>query len=209
MERLIIRNSHLVNKKAEVNREGLVNKKANTKMDVVVNIYESSLNEYWDTEYNGFLYKNIRLNNLRYLTYLEMSYILKDRLFSRSYNLTFNYEIPAFFSEHIKINLRYSGRTKIKDAYFEVIEGGEKASLLIETLNHQLISYRLVSLELINLTLEYSPNRKSWHVFVESLIGSTTWNLIPPVMQVIKPNPTECMFMIELFELIAGSLQNE
>src|SRR5699024_10698968 len=209
MERLIIRNSHLVNKKAEVNREGLLNKKANTKMDVVVNIYESSLNEYWDTEYNGFLYKNIRLNNLRYLTYLEMSYILKDRLFSRSYNLTFNYEIPAFFSEHIKINLRYSGRTKIKDAYFEVIEGGEKASLLVETLNHQLISYRIVSLELINLILEYSPNRKSRHVFVESLIGSTTWNLIPPVMQVIKPNPTECMFMIELFELIAGSLQNE
>lgn len=61
----------------------------------------------------------------------------------------------------------------------------------------------------MDLNVEYSIQDKKWYVHTDSLIGSTTWNLIPPALQVIKPTEKECVRMFELFELIADALRND
>ena len=40
------------------------------------------------------------------------------------------------------------------------------------------------------------------------MIGSSTWILIPPIIQLIKPTEEECTKFIELFELISDALIN-
>lgn len=178
-------------------------------MNTVINKYTTALNGYWVTEHNGFLNKTISLNDLYYLKEMRMSYILKDRLFSRSYDLLFEYEVPANYNEVMKFELRYLGKTRIKGAQFETMNGISEATPILEKLNNPLIVSRLVKLDLMDLKLDYSPEEKKWYVCTNSLIGSTTWNLIPPALQVITPTEEECVLMIELFELIADALRND
>lgn len=198
-----------VNKKNQDYPTGILNRKADAKLNFVNTLYANALKGYWTTEYNGFLNKRISFNDLYFLEELKMSYILKDRLFSRSYDLVFEYEVPAVFNEEMKFGLHYLGRTKIKGAQFKMIDGKHEANAILKKLNHPLIHSRLVQLDLVDLHLEYSTQEKKWDVRTDSLIGSSTWNLIPPALQVIKPTEKECVLMIELFELIADALRND
>jgi hypothetical protein len=138
-----------------------------------------------------------------------MSYILRDRFFARSYDLIFEYEVPATYHEDMKFNLNYKGRTKIDGAEFIMIDGNQKAVHILRKLNNPLILKRLVKLELLDLNVEYSSQSEKWYIRIDSLIGSATWNLIPPVLQAIKPTEKECVLIIELFELIADALRND
>lgn len=200
---------NVVNKKIPEYATGILNRKANAKLNFVTSTYESALKGYWKTEYNGFLSKRIFFNDLYFLEELKMSYILKDRLFARSYDLVFEYEVPAIFNEQMKFALRYLGTTKINGAQFVMIDGNQEADLILKKLNNPLIHSRLVQLDLFDLTLVYSPQNEKWYIRTDSLIGSSTWNLIPPALQVIKPTEKECVLMIELFELIADAVRND
>ncbi|GAA0428326.1 hypothetical protein GCM10008983_00750 [Lentibacillus halophilus] len=187
---------------------GILNRKANDKLNLVANIYSNALNGYWKTGYDGFLCKKVYFDNLYFLKELKMSYLLKDRFFARSYDLVFEFEIPAIFNENMKFKLCYLGKTKVDGAQFSILNGNQEAASILEKLNNPLIISRLVKLDLLNLNLEYSIRKKRWYIRTDSLIGSTTWNLIPPALQVIKPKEKECVFMIELFELIANALRD-
>lgn len=204
-----IKNTYLINKKNKENAMGILNRKANEKLNFVINTYARVLRGYWKTEHNGFLYSRISFSDLYYLKELKMSYILKDRFFARSYDLVFEYEVPAIFNEHMKFRLRYLGSTKINGAEFAVIEGNQEAVPLLKKLNNPLILNRLVKLDLLDLNVEYCTQKERWYIRTDSLIGSATWNLIPPALQVIKPTEKECVLMIELFELIADALRND
>jgi len=207
--KLNIKNFYLTNKKNTENKMGILNRKANEKLNFVINIYEKALKGHWKTEHDGFLCKKISFNNLYYLKELKMSYFLKDRFFARNYDLVLEYEVPAFFNEQMKFGLCYSGVMKISGAQFVMINGDREAVPVLKKLNNPLILSRLVKLELLALNLEYSPQKEKWYVRADSLIGSATWNLIPPMLQVIKPKEKECVLMIELFELIADALRND
>jgi hypothetical protein len=41
-----------------------------------------------------------------------------------------------------------------------------------------------------------------WSIGCRSLIGSVTWNLIPPLTQLVLPRLQECVGMLEFFELV-------
>ncbi len=207
--RLYIKTINLVKRKSKDYEMGILNRRANEKLNYVISTYAGALRGYWRTEDNGFLYKRISFNDLYHLKELKMSYILKDRLFARSYDLVIEYEVPAIFNEQLKFGLRYLGRNKINGAKFVVLLGNQDVGPILEKLNNPLIHDRLVKLDLIDLNVEYSPQEKKWYVLTDSLIGSSTWNLIPPALQVIKPTEKECVMMIELFELIADALRND
>lgn len=207
--RLYIKTINLVKRKSKDYEMGILNRRANEKLNYVLSTYASALRGYWRTEDNGFLYKRISFNDLYHLKELKMSYILKDRLFARSYDLVFEYEVPAIFNEHMNFKLRYLGRNKINGAKFVALVGNQEVGPILEKLNNPLIHSRLVKLDLMDLDVEYSIQEKKWYVRTDSLIGSSTWNLIPPALQVIKPTEKECVLMIELFELIADALRND
>ena len=48
----------------------------------------------------------------------------------------------------------------------------------------------------------------SWKISCESMIGSATWILVPPVVNLIKPSEGEYLRFVEFFELVADAVAN-
>lgn len=211
MSRLLqyFRTERPIHAKQTAQSANILNKKANAKLDLVLHVFEQALDTRWHTEYNTLLHKKATLFGFRYLKEIELRYTLQNRLFATIYNFIISYKVPSSYNEYMKFELRYSGKSKISAANFLVLQGEEEADPIQERLSNPLITDRLRKLDFLDLIIEYLPNEQNWRIKVDSLIGSSTWNFIPPVFQVIKPNIQECILMIELFELIAHALQNQ
>ena len=71
-----------------------------------------------------------------------------------------------------------------------------------------LITERLDALDIMELELRHAEGQDSWTISCESLIGSATWVLLPPVFSMITPKKSECIQFVELFELLADAVVN-
>ena len=67
---------------------------------------------------------------------------------------------------------------------------------------------RLDALDIMELELRHAEGQDSWTISCESLIGSATWVLLPPVFSMITPKKSECIQFVELFELLADAVVN-
>ena len=70
------------------------------------------------------------------------------------------------------------------------------------------VALHYCSLDVFEMELRHNDEQDYWRISCESMIGSATWILIPPVMSMITPKPHECMRFLELFELIGDALVN-
>ena len=77
-----------------------------------------------------------------------------------------------------------------------------------ERLTNPLITQRLDVLDIFEMELRHIEGQDYWRISCESMIGSATWILIPPVTSMITPKPHECMRFLELFELIGDAVVN-
>ena len=77
----------------------------------------------------------------------------------------------------------------------------------LERLNHPLIRERIRSLELREIQVSHTQGG-SWKISCESMIGSATWILVPPVVNLIKPSEGEDLRFVEFFELVADAVAN-
>ena len=187
----------------------ILNKRANSKLNYVVGIFADSLKDHWEIIEDGFLYKKIALKDLNYLRELKLSYYLQNRFFARTYDLRFDFQIPIARKDGAEFDLSYSGKTQIKGAMFKMIAGEEADAGLLERLNSKFICDRLLKLDFLDLKIKYSTREGIWKICAESIIGSAAWNFIPPMFQVIKPTPQECILIIELFQLILDALASD
>lgn len=78
----------------------------------------------------------------------------------------------------------------------------------IDRLSNPLILDRLQSLDIMEMELMYRRDWKSWRISCESIIGSATWILIPPVLSMITPKIEECIKFLELYELLGDAIVN-
>ena len=67
---------------------------------------------------------------------------------------------------------------------------------------------RLNTLDIMEMEIRHEDNSGYFQVSCESLIGSATWMLIPPVLSMITPKREECIKFLELFELLADAVAN-
>ncbi len=108
---------------------------------------------------------------------------------------------------------KLDGRIKISDVKFvkeadrECVLNDDRTNSMLPKLNDPLITYRIAALDLTDFRIAYKKASCQWIVSCKSLIGSTTWSLIPPVTYLVKPKEKECVNMIELFELIGCVLK--
>ncbi len=189
----------------------ILNKKANAKLNFIASVFERALSGHWSTLEDGFLYKKIALKNLRHLDELTISYYLQNRFFARIYDLKFDIDIPLQTQreEETRFELAYSGVTQITGAEFKLAVGSKEDLVVLNRLNSELITKRLVKLDFLDFKIVCLPNEKSWHISADSIIGSATWNLLPPMFQVVKPTDGECVLMIELFQLVTDAIIND
>lgn len=191
------------------------NKKADGKLDMLVDMLAAAAgNRFVRTERKLLQKRNI-FEGFRYLKYLDECYNFENRLFTVIYNheLSTNIETDDRFEEtgSCLFDIKASGKLHIKDTEWicKEFEGSDELKkAYLERLNNPLIKERIKALELTKLKLRHEKDSSSWSIVMESIIGSTTWMLLPPATSLIKPTPEECVKFLELFELLADAAVN-
>ncbi len=151
----------------------------------------------------------LALKNHATIHELELEYDLQNRFFSRIYDLTIKCTLPFEHGEETRITLKYGGFNSIKDAYFVDESGSAMGKKITAKLNNPRISKKFREFQFLGLNLEYHAAKKTWSIEATSIVGSSTWMFLPPLLHTIKPKPEECREIVRLFELLAFVVSTE
>jgi hypothetical protein len=199
-------------KEKEVPRH-ILNRRADKKLDCVADLYKLVMDDKLISIRSQLLDKTLYCEGFFYIEYLNLKYTYENRLWAFSYNLEYKTSLEPRSDKGAEDFCRFivknKGKMGIMDAQW--IDSGsqcndEKCDYYLERLNNKLIIDRIVDLDMTNVEAVFNPAAHCWTISCRTLVGSTTWILIPPVMHLIKPKPVECAKMIEFFELVADAL---
>ena len=192
-----------------------LNKRIDKKLDIVAEIFESAATEHWRTTSSDIFNKELFFQDFRYMEHLKLKYNCENRFFSISYNLEMSIDV----SEQEEIQ-------EIGDCVFQVKNTGgfmkkkpvwvcgkftgteNMCANYLRRLNNEMILDRVDVLDLTRVAAYRTAEERRWVIRCESLIGSATWILIPPVVNLIKPTMEECVKVLEFFELTADAIVN-
>lgn len=157
---------------------------------------------------NGTLSRLIYVKDVPEFSLLCLTYKKRQRLFASLYDLSIQVPLGNLegFSS-IPIDLRHGDcLISYKDGAFVASSAAycEPAS----ELNGKLVCDRIKQLGVFDITLT-RIGRSNLVVELSQMVGSSTWNLIPPVMQLINPSDDDYVRTIELLRMtsaIAGGL---
>ena len=199
-------------------RHSFVTRKAEAKISALANFFREAAGEHWVRTEGGTLQRKLIFSGFHCLDYLQLVYNWENRFTAVNYNLQLVSAIrttPSRFEEthDCLLTLKCNQRgLKGERAYsWEAKQWGADDAMLKayqERLTNPLITQRLDSLDVFEMELRHNDDQDYWRISCESMIGSATWILIPPVMSMITPKPHECMRFLELFELIGDALVN-
>ena len=194
-------------------RNSSVSRRVDKSLGSVADQMAFALGHHCAGQESQLLYRRLALREMRYTPYLELKYHFENRLMAISYNLELSTEIPAGSRFREWGECAFTVRQHQHDGDWEVqwvplsgAEGPELESTL-ERLSHPLILERIRSLELREIQVSHTRDG-GWKISCESLIGSATWILIPPVVNLIRPSERECLRFVEFFELVADAVTN-
>ncbi|MDR0596685.1 MAG: hypothetical protein LBG50_04010 [Clostridiales Family XIII bacterium] len=192
----------------------IITRKAEAKLDYVADTFKAALGPHCTGVERSFLDKTLLFKGLSFIDHLRLRYRVENRFFAVMYDLVANVTIPvrgaSAPSGDVRIAAELKGKMFVKDAAFALVSCGEgdaaQADKIMELLGTELIRERILSLDLADIQISYSAGAGEWDIKCRSIIGSTTWNLIPPITQLIKPKQEECVRLVEFYELIASCL---
>ena len=203
---------------ADKARHSFVTRKAEAKISALANFFREAAGEHWVRTEGGTLQRKLIFSGFHCLDYLQLVYNWENRFTAVNYNLQLVSAIPTtpsrFEETHdCLLTLKCNQRgLKGERAYsWEAKQWGADDAMLKayqERLTNPLITQRLDSLDVFEMELRHNDDQDYWRISCESMIGSATWILIPPVASMITPKPHECMRFLELFELIGDALVN-
>lgn len=188
-------------------------RKADLKLDYVADLFSMAMDDRLIERKSQPLNKTLFCQGFHSLTHLNLAYLYQNRFWAISYNLNYRTSIDGREQKKETVPCRFvvknKGKWGITDAVW--VDGGSQCGpdtrgQYLSALNHQLIIDRIVSLDMTRVEVSYNPTTEQWTIQCSTLIGSTTWVLIPPLMQLIKPKPAECIKMIEFMELVADAV---
>lgn len=203
---------------AEKARNSFVTRKAETKIAVLAQMLAAAAGENWRETESETLRRTLRFTGFRYLKFLQLIYNWENRFLSVNYNLQLLSEIPTdsihFREVHdcrFSLKCTQSGlRGKRTYAWESTQWNGEVAQLAAyqRRLCHPLILERLNTLDIMEMKIWHEEGSGYWRISCESIIGSATWLLIPPVLSMIAPKKEECIMLLELFEMLGDAVAN-
>jgi len=200
------------NRNAAQARNSFVTRKVETKLSVLADTFKESAGSYCTGVDRGVLTRSLKFEGFQYLDNLKLVYNWENRFLSVNYNLEFVSEIFTNdkFEETgnciFELIFKMKGSKWVCRQWTDKENGMENAYL--ERLNNPLIMERVKALDIFSLEIKHQKNKGSFTISCESMIGSATWILIPPITNLIKPKPEECVKFFELFELLGDALVN-
>lgn len=191
------------------------NRKADQKLDMLTDMFCAAAGDKHIATERKLLQKRSSFEGFRYMKYLDQRYNFENRLFTVIYNHELGTEILTDdrFEEcgSCSFEIKNHGKLRIKDTEWVCtgFDGNDvKKSEYLKRLNNPLITDRIKDLELIKLKISHEAGSGKWLILMESIIGSSTWLLLPPSTNMIKPSALECIRFLELIELIADAAVN-
>lgn len=186
---------------------GAVNKKAEQKLDFVAQSLVAASGEAGTCfpAASGPLVRNLDLRCCPETGPLTIRYRPQSKLFAILYDFVGEFTVAGPPVHSCVIGMA-SGSTKLVD-----VNGGKKGgspALLPALTDNGLIEERLRLLGATRVNAFYDDCLDAWRVSVSLMIGSATWNLLPPVMHLIEPSADECLRMLELFRLLAAGIRS-
>lgn len=184
-----------------------INRRADRKLEEVAELMKYSFgNRCCGSEY-FYLDKKLKLRGFQHLERLRFNYRAENRLISISYNLIVSSELycEGAKDEH-SFSIKHSGKFSQK---FNWVcdnincEQGKYAHIL-ELLNDDIIVSRIKELQIMRCSITGNTGANSYSIQCELMPGSSTWILIPPILQLIKPKEEECRSLAELFDLLSA-----
>ena len=190
--------------------EHRINRRADQKLGVVCDKFTELLGEKAVKVRKSMLRREIQCRNLGYVHTIQMDYSqYENRLWAFLYNLRVRVtyraaSYPGHETEKCCFRGKMSGKMTVQDVRW--IDGGsrctpERVEGYLRCLNHVLLLDRIKALDMRHVEVSYDPEEQMWTVSFTSLIGSSTWIMIPPVMQLIAISSKECAQAVEFIQM--------
>lgn len=199
-------------------RNSFVTRRAETKISALADLFKAAAGDRWERTRLDTLQRKLFFSGFHYLDSLKLVYNWENRFMSVNYNLQMISDIPTDndrFEETgdccFTLKCQQKGLKGKRDYSWECKrweDGDEKLGAYMERLSNSLILERLQALDIMEMQIEYQEEWEYWRISCESIIGSATWILIPPVLSMITPKLEECIKFLELFELLGDALVN-
>ncbi len=204
---------------ADKARNSFVTRKAELKVTALVDTFRLASGGNGEVTGRSKLQRRLSFTGFRYLDTLRFVYNWENRFLSVNYNLQMIADLNAETRKfeqmgdcRLVLDCTQKGLAKAKREFAWKAEKWEESQEMLdaylERLNNPLIKDRLAALDIMEMELRYTRGDDHWHVSCESLIGSATWILIPPVLSMITPKLPECVKFYELYELLGDALIN-
>lgn len=195
----------------------MLNKKAEKKLNYVVQGFEAAMGDRHVATNHSSLRYDLQCMAFKHLNNLTLDYFgYENRLWSFAYNLNLKstldvsgYKSPE--TEDCQFVIQSKGKIRVSEPKW--VDAGsrcssEKVDAYLKSLSHKLIMDRVEALDMMKVQVSYQSRSQQWTVKYQSMIGSTNWILIPPVMQLIKYRPEEVVRTLEFFELVLDAVSN-
>lgn len=199
-------------------RQSFVTRRAEIKLGALAELFRSAAGEHWTRTVAGVLRRELFFTGLPYLDTLGLIYNWENRFLSVNYNLQMVSRVSADsarFREvgtcRFTLRCAQSGLKGPRRYTWQCQQWGdseEAKRAYLERLSTPLLTDRLNALDIMEMELRHDGGSGCWQISCESLIGSSTWLLIPPVLSMITPKREECVKFMELFQLAADAVVN-
>ena len=193
-------------------KEGNLSRRADGKLDTVAEDMRKAVGQRCTGVEKDFLERTVLLDGFTYLRRLHLAYRHENRLLSISYNLEWSCEVEtdAYFHEvgDCAFALEAKGGLRVKGLEWVCRNGelsAEEQRAYLDRLSNPLILDRVRTLDLHSLAVSHRDGSGTWQIHFGTMIGSATWLLIPPVMQVIRIQDAEYLRLAELVDLLADA----
>ena len=199
-------------------RNSFVTRRAETKASALADLFKVAAGERWEQTEPGVLQRKLLFSGFHYLDSLLLVYNWENRFMSVSYNL----QMTSVFSTdndrfeetgdcQFTLDCTQKGLMGKKKYSWKCVEWEEdeaKLDAYVERLSNPFLIDRLGALDIMEMDIQHRGSWDYWRVSCESMIGSATWLLIPPVFSMITPTLEECVKFLELYELLGDALVN-
>ncbi|MDR1797514.1 MAG: hypothetical protein LBR44_08785 [Clostridiales Family XIII bacterium] len=189
-----------------------ITRKADGKLGFVADRISCAIGGRLESRVDRFLDKTLMLEGFVFIHCLRLRYRVENRFFAMLFDLLLETTVAPGKGRApqgaMRFEVELKGKMFVTGAEFLLCRCGEddieRADEILSLLGSDLIRDRILALDLADIVISYDPAQDIWAIRCRSNIGSTTWNLIPPLMQLIKPRDGECVKLMEFFELAAS-----
>lgn len=188
-----------------------MNKKADKKLETVADMFCQVLPDNCEVAEDDVLYRKLHINGLAPLENMMLVYDVENRFAAISYNMLVQAVVKAKEKRYYGFELKMDGGLKAGAVRFEAEVSDRKMDdrerQILKLLNEPVVLGKIKQLGLLDVSIRYQQEYGRWLISVRSMVGSATWILMPPVMQVIMPVRQEIYQFVELMRMLTSIVQ--